>query len=144
MENDPITLTLMEKAAFWVGYPIQKSFDWNNRNAPTQLKTYIGDGTTPDRVFSVTLKSKYILDMVIGLLNSHLEIGYADYRSIILNQPAVPGYTALTTQLTQKANGSSSEKDTAQWLIDQYNILKANYKTAYDDQKAELIAWANN
>lgn len=144
MENKPITFLLTERAAFWIGYPIQKTFDWNNRNAPTQLKNYIGDGTTPDRVFTVTLKAKLILDMVRTLMDSKLQVGYEDYRSIVLNQPAVPGYTALQTQMVQKANGSSDEKETAQWLIDQYNIMKDEYKYQYDYNKATLIEWANN
>src|SRR4029078_10634030 len=144
MENDPITLTLTERAAFWIGYPIQTSFDWNNRNAPTQLKTYIGDGSTPDRLFTVALKSKYILDMMEGLMVSRLEMARVDYNAIILNQPALPGYTALQTQIAQKANGSSSEKATAQWIIDSYNEMKAAYAQEYTYKKDSLVAWANN
>lgn len=144
MENDPITFLLTERAAFWVGYQVQVSFDWNNRNAPTQLKQYIGDGTTPDRMFTVTLKSKFILDMVKGLMESRLQMAYDDYRSIILNQPSIPGYTSLQTQMINKANTVGPEQDTAKWLIDEYNNVKNQYVIDYTNKKNSLIAWANN
>lgn len=144
MENDPITFLLTERAAFWIGYPIQTSFDWNNRDAPTQLKQYIGDGTKPDRMFTVTLKSKFILDMTKQLMAAHLQMAYDDYRSIILNAPNIPGYTGLQAQMVQKANTAGPEQATAQWLIDEYQKIKDQYNVDIQNAKNSLIAWANN
>ena len=144
MENNPITFLLTERAAYWIGYPIKENFDWNNREAPDQMKQYIGDGTTPDRLFTVTLKARYILDMVRALMDRNLQVAYDDYRSIILNAPSIPGYTSLQTQMVNKSNTVGPEQDTAKWLIDQYNTIKAWYKDKYDQAKVELVTWVNN
>ena len=144
MENNPVTFLLTERAAYWIGYPLMKNFEWQNRDAPDKLKEYIGDGTKPDRMFTVTLKARYILDMVKTLMLAHLQSAYDDYRAIILNLPNLPGYTGLQAQMVQKANAGTEESPTAQWLIDQYNAEKARYKGEYDTKKSDLIAWANN
>ena len=59
--DSSITLVLTQRTAYWVGAYIKNRFEWSERNAPTQLRNYIGSGADEDSVFTVTFKSKYLL-----------------------------------------------------------------------------------
>src|SRR5690242_21632988 len=103
-----ITLTLTQRSAVYIGFYIKNyKLSWANRLMPSVLKPYVGTGTHLDSVFSVSLKASYITGMVDLLLTGQDEAVQADRLSIINNSPNISGYTALATQILNKANGSS-------------------------------------
>lgn len=138
-----ITLQLMQKTAYWIGQYVKTQFTWSERNAPTQMKDYVGSGNNPDSIIaSVTFKAKYLLGGLDGLISQPLQVGYNDYRSIVLNAPAVPGNTSLTIQINAIAAGSGPQKNTAQWLKDQFALRTAAFDALYQEQKNQVIIWS--
>jgi hypothetical protein len=140
-----ITLQLTQRAALYIGRSIQQSFSWQNRNAPTQLKAYIGSGANYDSlVGNVSVKASYVKGMIEMLLNLSGAIVEADKLSIINNSPSIPGYTALANQIVTKANGSSSEKQVAIFIRDYYNERVAAYGAVRLEAINSTVQWANN
>lgn len=139
-----ITLpSLTQRTAYWFGQYVRTSFTWSERNAPTQLKNYIGSGTNPDSVMAnVTFKAKFLLGAMDALISQPLQVSYQDYRAIVLNMPAVGGYTALVTQVNAIAAGSSPQKLTAQWLKDRFAERTAAFDALYLEQKTQVVQWS--
>lgn len=141
--DSSITLTLTQRTAYWIGQYVRVSFTWSERNAPTQLKNYIGSGSNPDSVMTnITFKSKFLLGAMDALISQPLQVSYADYRAIVLNMPAVGGYTALVTQVNALAAGNGAQKLTAQWLKDQFALRTAAFDALYIEQKNTTIQWS--
>lgn len=124
--DSSITLTLTQRCTYWIGAYIKNNFRWSERTAPTVLKNYIGSGNNPDSlIVGVTFKAKYLLGAMDALISNPLQVGYADYRSIVLGMPSITGYTNLVTQINAIASGNSAQKNTAAWLKDEYQRLVA-------------------
>ena len=138
-----ITVQLTQRSSYWIGQYIQTSFNWKDRLAPDVLRPYVGSGTRPDSVFTVTMRASYLTGLLERLLSAPTAVAYADYNSIIFNQPAVVGYVALANQVVIKANGNTSEKQVSQWVVDYYNKRIGEYDRLYTEQKNNVIRWAN-
>lgn len=140
-----ITLTLTQRAAVYIGFTIKHNQEiWPNRNAPTQLRNYIGSGNNLDSVFSVAVKASYITQLIQQLLTGQNEVVQADRISIINNSPSIPGYIALTTQIVAKANGSSSEKNVAIYVRDYYNSTVSQLAAARQSLINQVVIWSRN
>lgn len=138
-----ITLQLTQRCTYWIGQYVKTSFQWSERNAPTQMKDYIGSGNNPDSIIaSVTFKAKYLLGGLDALISQPLQVAYTDYRAIVLNAPPVSGYTSLVTQINTIASGSGSQNLTAQWLKDRYSERVAAFDALYQEQKKSVIIWS--
>lgn len=144
--DSSITLTLTQRCTYWIGQYVKTQFTWSERNAPTQLKNYVGSGNVPDSIIaSVTFKAKYLLGAMDGIISQPQGVSYSDYRSIVLNQPAVPGYTGLVVQINNKANsGTDPQRFVAQWLKDKYSERTAAYDALYVEQKNAVVEWSKN
>lgn len=140
--DSSITLVLTQRTAYWVGQYIRTNFQWNERNAPNDLKISIGSGNNPDSVFTRTFKAKYLLWAMDAIISQPLGVSYTDYRSIVMNQPSVPGYTALVTQINTIANGNGAQKLTATWLKDQYALRTTSFDNLYLEQKNKTVQWS--
>lgn len=144
--DSTITLTLTQRSAIYVGQYIKTntSAAWTNRLTPSVLRPYIGSGSNLDSTFSVTLKADYIRGMIELLLGSQNEVVQADRRSIIDNAPSVPGYTALSTQIVNKANGNSSEKQTAIYIRDYYLQRLSDFAAVRAEYINAVVNWSRN
>lgn len=142
--DSSITLTLTQRCTYWIGQYVKTQFTWQERNAPTQMKNYIGSGNAPDSIIAnVTFKAKYLLGALEGLISNPQGVSYTDYRSIVLNQPAVSGYTGLVIQINAKANSSTDpQRFTAQWMKDEYAKRTTAYDNLYQEQKNAVVAWS--
>ena len=141
--DSSITVTLTQRTAYWVGKYVQGSFSWKDRNLPTIMRPYIGSGTKPDSVIAnVTLKAGHLFGAIDLLLSQPLLVVYDDYRSILLNQPATTGYTALATQVTNIANGNGKQKATAAWIVERYTERVSAYNALYNEGKSGVIQWS--
>jgi hypothetical protein len=140
-----ITLQLTQRAAWYIGFHIKSQSVWNDRLAPAALKNYVGSGNNPDSLFTVTLKAGYIKGLVDLLLGGQNEVVQADRLSIINNSPTVPGgYISLSNQVISKAAGQSSEKLVAQHVLDYYTSRVAAFLSLRNENKNDVIKWANN
>ena len=135
--DSTITLRLTQRSAWWVTKGITINAD--NRKLPDVLKNFVGSGNNPDSTFTVTLKAGLIKEGIELLLTRPLLVAYDDYRSIILGQPAVSGYTSLASQITKIANGNGAQKQAAIWLMDWYNNRVKNFTDLYNEEKNAVI-----
>ncbi len=140
-DDSTINVQLSQKMAYWVGNGIRLSPEWSNRKVPDAFKAFIGNGAKPDSLFTVTLKAKFLIKGIELLLSSRTQIGVSDYRSIILNQPAIVGYTGLASQVATKATQGDL---TAIYIRDWYNERVAFYQSIYDAEKAAVVDWSKN
>ena len=138
-----ITVQLTQRSAYWIGQYIQTSFNWKDRLAPDVLRPYVGSGTKPDSIFTVSMRASYLTGLLERLLSVPTAVAYEDYNAIIYNQPAVVGYVALANQVVIKANGNTSEKQVSQWVVDYYNRRMGDYGKLYTEQKNNVIKWSN-
>ena len=87
------------------------------------VRTYAGSGTRPDSLFTVTAKAKFIWPAIDYIMSSPSVVGYTLFAKYILNQrvgaagAAISGYTALRTQILNKATAGEAG---ALWLKEQY------------------------
>lgn len=135
--DSTITLQLTQRVAYWVAKGITITAD--TRKTPDILTGYVGSGTQPDSLFTVTLKAGLLRNGLELLLTRPLLLTLTDYNSIILGVPAIPGYTSLKNQIVSKANGNSDEKQTAIWLRDWYIERESHFATQYEAEKNRII-----
>ena len=131
-----VTIKGTQRLAWWITKSIQLNLD--TRKLPDVLKNFVGNGTKPDSVFTVTLKAGLLRDGMELLLTKPLLLSINDYNSLILNTPAITGYTALGTQLTAIAN-NGQQKNTARWLLDWYNDRVNDFSKLYTEEKNYVI-----
>jgi hypothetical protein len=136
-KDSTISLLLTQRTAWWVTKAI--SINAETRKLPDALAPFVGSGTRPDSFFTVTLKAGLIRDGLELLLTRPLLLSLSDYNSIILNTPAIPGYTSLANQIVARANGNSNEKQVAIWLRDWYTGRVAAFTNLYNEEKAAVI-----
>ena len=136
-----ITVQGTQSLAFWVTKSIKINAD--TRKLPDIFKTFVGSGNNPDSLFTVTMKAGLLRAGIELLIAQPVGLALNDYRSIVLNQPAIVNqwgtYTSLSSQLTTLANGNGAQKLTAQWIITWYNNRKAAYTELYNKEKAAVI-----
>ncbi len=138
-----ITLQLTQRAAVYIGYYTRNyKLSWANRNAPTIFKSYVGTGTHLDSLFTVTLSAWYVTGMIDLLLTGQNQVVYADQQSVIFNSPTISGYTALATQITNKANGSTSEKNVATYILSYYNAKVAALAALRTQIITDVVNWS--
>lgn len=137
-----ITLTLTQRSAIYIAYNIkQRGEVWQNWLAPSTLKPYVGTGTHMDSLFSVVVKASYITGLIDLLLTGQNEMVQADRLSIINASPSIPGYTSLATQIVNKANGSSSEKNVATYVLNYYNAKVASLSALRTQVITDVVKW---
>ena len=139
-----ITLKLTQRAAWYIGLNIKNASVWNDRTAPTVLKSYVGSGLNPDSLFTVTLKSGYIKGMIELLISGPNEVVQGDRLSIINNSPSIPTYTALATQIVTLANGNGAQKQAAIYIREYYLQRLADFANLLTEQINAAINWSNN
>ncbi len=143
--DSSITLTLTQTAAYWVGVHARANFEWKERMSPSIIGPFISNGTNPDSVFMVTIKASWILGAVERLISQPLALVLTDYNKILLNQPAIPGYTALGTQIGNKAaNPNDPQRFCAAWLLTMYQNRITDYTNLYNSEKATIVSWGKN
>jgi hypothetical protein len=133
-QDSTITIQATQRLAWWAANSIDLS--WDNRKAPDAFRLAVGSGTRPDSVFTVTIRAGLLQRTLENLLTKPLLLVYNDYRSIILNQPSIPGYTRLDTQIITQANQG---RGAAIWLRDWYNSRVSQFTAAYDEEKARIL-----
>lgn len=130
--NSPITIQIPLKAVVLYASYMSQSPSWENRKAPDYLLTVVGANTNPDTLVNVTIQAQQLADFAIRLTGENYGIINIVARSIFNNSPAIPGYTALFTQVVAKANGTSSEKDAAAYVVDRYNSYTQSMTDLYN------------
>jgi hypothetical protein len=135
--DSTITLQLTQRMAWWVAKGI--SINADNRKEPDPLKNFVGSGTRPDSVYNVTLKARLLRDGLELLLTRPLLLSINDYNSIILNSPAISGYTSLKSQIVTRAAGSTNQKQVATWLRDWYLSRENDMLNLYNEEKAKVL-----
>lgn len=135
-----ITVQLSQRSAYWIATHVRNNFSFDVRKMPEILAPYVGSGTRPDSLFSVTLEAKYITGLVELLFSSATAVAIDDYNSIIYNTPTVPGYTALATQVVTKA-ASGNQRATAQYIVDYFNRRKADFNAVRAEYVNKIVNW---
>lgn len=136
-----ITLQLSQRSAYWISTHVRNNFSFDVRKMPEILAPYVGSGTKPDSLFTVTLQAKYIKGLVEILFAAPTATAIDDYNSILFNTPAVVGYTALANQVVGIAGGNGSQKLTAQWIVDFYNSRKNDFNNLRADYIKNIVNW---
>lgn len=136
-----ITVTLTQRASYWIATHVKNTFGINSRTMPDVLEPYVGSGLNPDSVFSVTLQAKYITGLIELLFSTQTAVTIDDYNSIIYNTPSVVGYTALATQVVTKANGASNQKQVAQFIVNYFNTRKSDFDKLRTEYIKSITTW---
>lgn len=139
-----ITVLLPVKGVVLYGYMLSTRLDWSQRKAPDVLAGLIGSGNQPDSVVTVVTKAGQLGDFLNWLQSQPYGSANAVIRSILSNSPAITGYTALTTQVVNKANGNSSEKAAATYIVSRYNFYQAYLTDQYNRAYAAGLVWITN
>lgn len=142
--SQTITVLLPVKGIVLYGYKQSISADWSQRKAPDVLLPLIGSGNQPDSVVAVVTKAGILVDWLNWLQTQPYGAANAVIRSILSNSPAITGYTALTTQVVNKANGNSSEKLAATYVVNRYNFFQAYLTDQYNQAYVAGLAWIRN
>lgn len=147
-KDSAITLTLTQRFANYVGQYVRLSVTgddvWKNRSTLDALKPFIGSGQAnrKDSLFTVTLKSDFVIGALDRLMSQPAYKTGSDMNSIISNSPAVPGYTALATQVVTIANGNGAQKNTAQFIVDWYNSRVAAMLADRNADYSNTVQWS--
>jgi hypothetical protein len=136
-----ITVQLSQRSAYWISTHVLNNFTFDVRKMPEILAPYVGSGTKPDSLFTVTLEAKYVTGLIELLFSSATAVAIDDYNSIIYNTPTVPGYTALATQVVTKA-ASGNQRATAQYIVDYFNRRKADFNAVRAEYINKIVNWA--
>lgn len=145
MGENNITVQLPLKAIIMYAFYLSQQKLWEDRKAPDSLKTLIGSETDPDALFTITMKAGklgFFLKRILVDLNGTIR---DFHRSIIQNLPVISGYTGLYAQLVAKAaNNGDPQKDTAQWVIDEYIAFSTTLTDQYTQNYNSGLDWINN
>lgn len=140
-----IALTLPLKGIVLYAYYAQETVSWDRRKEPDTFKPLIGSGTKPDSLINVTVNGRLIADFVIKMQGERHGVIDGVIKSVMNNQPAIPGYTALVTQVVNKqANGTADEKKAAEYIIWRYNKYTALMTSILNSYWARGLNWINN
>jgi hypothetical protein len=142
--NSNITITIPVKAVVLYAAYLSESPNWVDRKAPDYFQTIIGSGTQPDSLITVVIKAHQLSTFAIRLTGERYGVSSAVNRSIFNNSPSIPGYTALFTQVVNKANGVTSEKGAAMYVRDKYNAFSATMTNLYNEYYNKGLDWIRN
>lgn len=133
--SDAVYIAIIGAAVVLYANYLSEAPTWTDRKAPDYFITKIGSGTQPDSLVIVTLTANQLATFAIKLTAERYgaigAIG-ATARSIFNNNPSIPGYTALFTQVTTKANGVTSEKNAAIFVLNKYNAYSQTMTDLYN------------
>lgn len=139
-----ITITIPVKALVLYAYYMSVNPSWENRKVPDYLITIIGNRTNPNDLVTLTVDANQLLNFIFSISDDrYTKIGDA-VRSIFSNSPAIAGYTALFTQIVAKANGTSSEKDAAAYLVEKYNAYTQAMTDLYNQMYQNGLNFIHN
>lgn len=139
-----ITITVPVKAVVLYANYFSESPTWADRKAPDYFITKIGSGTLPDSLVIVTITANQLAGFAIRLTAERYGAIGATARSIFNNNPSIPGYTALFTQVTTKANGATSEKNAAIFVLNKYNAYSQTMTDLYNQMYTNGLNWIRN
>lgn len=139
-----ITVQLPVKAVIMYGYYISETPAWSERKTPDILKPLIGTGTKPDSLVNATVQAGPLFYFITRVISEKYESIRTIAQSIFNNSPAITGYTALFTQITGKANGNTSEKAAATYLINRYNAYTIALTSYYTEMYGRGLSFIQN
>jgi hypothetical protein len=143
-KNSTISVQVPVKAVVLYAYYMSQYPSWENRKAPDYFLTIIGTGTKPDSLVNVTVTADNLAVFAMKLSAERYGTINTTARSIFNNSPAISGYTALFTQVANKANGNTGEKGAAQYVVAKYNA----YSTSLTNHGLEMyqsgLDWIRN
>lgn len=143
--DSSLTVVITQGFAVQLGNYIRNRFEWQERDAPTKLKNYIGSGTDLDSLAgTVVVKAKHVLAVMDALNENKLGLTYEEYRQIVLGVPTVAGYTGMAAQINSKANGTGPEKNAAIWARDEYAKRTAANDALKKAEIQETVIWSRN
>ena len=139
--DSSITVVIPKKTIWAYAYYISESPAWSNRKIPDQLKLLIGSNNLPDSLINVSIRAGNLVNFLNRLQAERNEAVRDFYRSVLLNTPAIGGYTALQTQIINKANGNSSEKLAATYIKDKFLEYQAALQVLWNEQISRGLNW---
>jgi hypothetical protein len=139
-EDSSLTVQLTQYFADYLLQEIPSTYE--NSRIIDSVKRYAGSGTRPDSLFTVRMRAKFLWPAINHMMTQPTVSGYAEFVKYILNQrigatgAAITGYTALRTQILNKA-GSTTDPDrfAAQWLSEQYQRRQADLEAVRDENR---------
>lgn len=132
-DTSTITVVLPVKAVVLYGdYISNFSSVWADRRLPDALSLLIGSGTQVDSLVTVKTTAYKFSNYILYLLNYPYGTISTFARSVLNNSPSIPGYTALTTQITTISNGNTYQKLAAQYIISRYTDYSADQTAQYN------------
>lgn len=140
-QNEVVTVKLPVKAIVLYAYYFSQNFNWNNRKAPDNYKSLIGTGTHPDSLVTVTVTAKDLSDFVDNVTGERYGAIKEYAESVFNNSPAISGYTALFTQIVTIANGNSSQKNAAKYMVWRYQKYTNNLTSLINQYYSQGLYW---
>lgn len=141
---NPITVTIPVKAVVMYASYLHDSPSWADRTAPDYFKTMIGSGNLPDSLVTVTMKAEQLAVFVLRLQAERFGAIDTVNHSIFNNSPAIPGYTALITQVVSKANGAGAQKNAAIYVRERYLNYRNTLYNLYGEMYQKGLNWIRN
>lgn len=113
------------------------------RDLPNQIIPFFGKAQKLDSLFTVPLKALLIQGGIEKMFGTNLLVSIVDFNKTINNSPAIPGYTALASQIVTKsqAAGNGVEKRTALFLLGWYNRRLADGDNVVTEQRNWMVSW---
>lgn len=140
-QNEPITVKLPVKAIVLHAYYFSQNFSWDKRDAPDGYKGLIGSGTKPDSLVTLTIPALTLSDFIDNVYGERYGAISAYAQSVFNNTPAISGYTALFTQIVSIANGNTSQKAAANYMIWRYNRYTGNLTNLINQYYSKGLYW---
>jgi hypothetical protein len=90
------------------------------------------------------MTARQLADYAIRLTSERYGAASTFNRSLFNNSPSIPGYTALFTQVTTKADGNGSEKNAAIYVREKYNAYVATMTALYNEWYSKGLEFIRN
>lgn len=139
-----LSVQLPVKGIVLYGAYVSEVPSWSERKTPDALLPLIGSGTKPDSLVNVTVKAGTLFTFIQKMLSERYGAIYTPAQSIFNNNPVITGYTGLFSQIVTKANGNTSEKAAATYVVNQYNAYTSALTSAYNDTYTRGVNWIRN
>lgn len=139
--DSPITLTLLQTHAFYIGQYCSNILTAENRGLIDQVKPFFGSGNDLDSTFQVTVPAHFITGSIELLLGTNLGATITDYKLIMDDSPDVANYTGLPTQIVAKANEAGPQQNTARYIRDWYLNRVAEMGAVINSYRTRMLNW---